>query len=110
MQLPKRSRLTTAILGLSLGIVATASQAQDAARPELNGIWTNMSLTNQTRPSGVEDLVVTAAVAQQIAEGNTYRSHRPGAISTPMLRLMKTPVPHPPAVSTLVCADIILSG
>ena len=41
--------------------------AQNAARPDLEGIWTNASLTNLSRPRGVESLVVTPEEARAIA-------------------------------------------
>ena len=78
MLMPKRTKLAAALLGLSLGLIATGGQAQDATRPELSGVWTNMSLTNLTRPSGVEDLVVPANVAQQIADGTPIAGIAPG--------------------------------
>jgi hypothetical protein len=42
-------------------------QAQDGARPDLQGVWTNASLTKLTRPGGVEALVVTPEEARVIA-------------------------------------------
>ncbi|MDP5003957.1 MAG: hypothetical protein NWQ51_08700, partial [OM182 bacterium] len=47
---------------------AGAAFAEDM-RPDLNGTFTNMSLTGLTRPEGAEPLVVNADLAQQIADG-----------------------------------------
>ena len=48
-------------------LVSMPALAQDAERPDLQGIWTNASLTKLTRPSGVDSLIVTAEQAQIIA-------------------------------------------
>ena len=58
--------VSSALLGLSLSILSTFSMAQDSARPDLSGIWTNASRTGLTRPRGVEARVVSAAQAQQM--------------------------------------------
>ena len=42
-------------------------QAQDSARPDLQGVWTNASLTKLTRPDDAETLVVTPEEARVIA-------------------------------------------
>ena len=54
---------------LLLCAVATCSgaQAQNGTRPDLEGVWSNASLTNLTRRAGIEKLVVTAEEAQAIA-------------------------------------------
>ena len=54
--------LVTAVL--AAGMIGTV-QADE--RPDLEGLWTNSSLTGLTRPSGVDQLVVTAEEALQIA-------------------------------------------
>ena len=59
------------LAGLSLAITSTPSVAQSTERPDLNGLWTNASLTNLQRPQGVDKLVVTAEEAAQIV-ANTY--------------------------------------
>lgn len=46
---------------------ATAAFAQSPQRPDLEGIWTNASLTNLSRPQGVETLIVTPEEAAAIA-------------------------------------------
>jgi len=68
----------SALLGLSLSLISSYGLAQDAARPELSGIWTNQSLTGMTRPNGVEDLVVSQEVAAQIAAGTPIAGIAPG--------------------------------
>ncbi|MBT5719207.1 MAG: hypothetical protein HOI69_06635, partial [Gammaproteobacteria bacterium] len=50
-------------------LTCSFAQAQDSARPDLGGVWTNASLTNLTRRAGVDTLVVTEERAQVIAAG-----------------------------------------
>lgn len=78
MRHTKQSTLTAAIASFSLALCAVSSQAQDAARPELGGVWTNASLTGLTRPNGVESLVVSEEVATQIAAGTPIAGIAPG--------------------------------
>lgn len=63
----KPLKLTSTLMGLTLSVLSTAVLAQDAARPDLTGTWTNASLTGLTRPRGVDKLVVTPEEAAQIA-------------------------------------------
>ncbi|MFN3163572.1 MAG: hypothetical protein ACE37N_08855 [Pseudohongiellaceae bacterium] len=56
----------TALLSGSL-LYTSGVLAQDGNRPDLEGTWTNASLTNLNRPEGVDTLVVDAARAQEIA-------------------------------------------
>ncbi|MEX0964245.1 MAG: hypothetical protein WDZ52_09435 [Pseudohongiellaceae bacterium] len=58
-------RLSVAVTCASL-LTATA-QAQQSTRPDLEGIWTNASLTKLSRPSGVETLIVSPEEARVIA-------------------------------------------
>ena len=62
-------RITTRMRALLLcaSLLALPAEAQDRARPNLEGIWTNASLTKLSRPSGVETLVVTPEEARVIA-------------------------------------------
>lgn len=46
---------------------AFSTFAQNSVRPDLEGIWTNASLTKLSRPQGVDSLVVTADEALVIA-------------------------------------------
>jgi hypothetical protein len=60
---------TTRIGGLLLCATLPCSivLAQSATRPDLEGVWSNASLTSLTRRGGVESLVVTAEEASVIA-------------------------------------------
>lgn len=51
----------------SLAIVSSVSWAQSNQIPDLEGIWTNKSLTNLQRPEGVDSLVVSPEQAVIIA-------------------------------------------
>ncbi len=88
-------RLTQTLLVTALTLVATS--AAFAQRPDLNGTFTNMSLTGLTRPEGVEPLVVNADLAQQIADGTPIAGIAPGDFdeSAPA----ETPNGAPPAGS-----------
>lgn len=57
------------ICGLMFTLAACATVGADnqAQRPELTGIWTNASLTNLTRPRGVDKLVLSPEEAQVMA-------------------------------------------
>ncbi len=48
-------------------LACSGALAQDIIRPDLEGVWSNGSLTNLTRPRGLESLVVTAEEARVIA-------------------------------------------
>ncbi len=88
-------RLTHSLLSAALSLVAT--NAAFAQRPDLNGTFTNMSLTGLTRPEGVDPLVVNADLAQQIADGTPIAGIAPGDFdeSAPA----ETPDGAPPAGS-----------
>ena len=88
-------RLTHSLLAAALSLVAT--NAAFAQRPDLNGTFTNMSLTGLTRPEGVDPLVVNADLAQQIADGTPIAGIAPGDFdeSAPA----ETPDGAPPAGS-----------
>ena len=64
------------MLAATLTLVATGTAF--AQRPDLNGTFTNMSLTGLSRPEGVEPLVVSADLAQQIADGTPIAGIAPG--------------------------------
>ena len=70
-----RSALATALVFCAAGSVS----AQET-RTDLNGTFTNMSLTGLTRPEGVEPLVVDAQLAQEIAAGTSIAGLPPGAL------------------------------
>lgn len=58
-------RMSALLVGASLS--GLSAQAQDSERPDLEGIWTNASLTNLTRPRDVDSLIVSAEEARVIA-------------------------------------------
>jgi len=59
--------LDRTLLTLILAVLALPLQAQMSDRPDLEGTWTNASLTNLQRPAGVETLVVSPEEARVIA-------------------------------------------
>ena len=48
-------------------ILCSSALAQNTARPDLEGTWSNASLTNLTRRAGLDTLVVTPEEARVIA-------------------------------------------
>ena len=52
---------------LCTALAFSNAQAQNTARPDLEGVWSNASLTNLTRRSGVESLIVSAEEARVMA-------------------------------------------
>ena len=50
--------------------ISACNDMQKNTRPELTGIWTNISLTPLTRPQGIDHLVLTDEEARHIAEGS----------------------------------------
>lgn len=58
--------LSAVIAGISLSLHAPASIAQSDEIPQLGGIWTNASRTGLTRPRGIDTLVVSGEVAEEI--------------------------------------------
>ena len=52
---------------LCTAMSCSAAQAQNTARPDLGGVWSNASLTNLTRRAGAETLVVSAEEAAVMA-------------------------------------------
>ena len=61
---------TAQIGSLLLGttVACSGALAQNSARPDLEGVWSNASLTNLSRPRELETLVVTAEQARVIAD------------------------------------------
>ena len=70
--------VNTLLLGLSISLASGFIAAQDEARPDLSGTWTNASLTGLSRPNGVEPLVVSEEVAAKIAAGTPIAGLAPG--------------------------------
>ena len=64
--LPKHPARIGSLL-LCTALACSGALAQNTARPDLGGVWTNASLTNLTRRSGGESLVVSAEVALVMA-------------------------------------------
>ena len=62
-------KTTAPALLLILGgaMLSAPALSQNSERPDLEGIWTNASLTNLNRPQGVDSLVVSAEEARTIA-------------------------------------------
>ena len=63
--LKNSTRIASLLLCTVLG--CSGVQAQNTARPDLEGVWSNASLTNLTRRSGVESLVVSPEEAVVMA-------------------------------------------
>lgn len=74
---------TIVIAGVSALALGTAAHAAQAAkpyapprtsdgRPDLNGVWTNASVTQLTRPASVKSLVVDKAEADRLAKENPF--------------------------------------
>jgi hypothetical protein len=59
----RRNFITAICLGVSSTVIPLTCIAADSERPDLNGTWTNQSITRLTRPDGTP-LVVTAEQAQ----------------------------------------------
>ena len=66
--LPKHPTRIGSLL-LCTALACSGALAQNTARPDLEGVWTNSSLTNLTRPRDLDTLVVTPDEAQVIAAG-----------------------------------------
>lgn len=66
--LPFASKITHAgLLFVSMSILGIPALAQDSSRPNLEGTWTNASLTSLNRPDGVSTLIVAPEEARVIA-------------------------------------------
>lgn len=91
-----RLRPSLLISAVGLSLATSFSAAQDNHRPDLEGIWTNASLTTLTRPDGVASLVVSAEEAAQLAAGASIAGLPAGAVDAPEAR---TPGAAPPSGS-----------
>ncbi|MGQ9426391.1 hypothetical protein ACXYTJ_09820 [Gilvimarinus sp. F26214L] len=56
-------------LGITTLAVAFTIPAFAAERPDLTGIWTNISMTELSRPKGIDKLVLTPQEADNVAKG-----------------------------------------
>ena len=94
------TRLAFAIAGVSVALVAVAAQAPAPkparagltvwsaprtldGRPDLQGNWTNETLTPLERPTGVTSLVMSEAEAARLEKGTAERRDRLGQPSDP---------------------------
>ena len=75
----KRNFITVICLGISLTVIPLTCIAADSERPELNGTWTNQSITRLNRPDD-SPLVVTAEQAQLTAAAAPIHGRPPGWI------------------------------
>ena len=75
----KRNFITVISLGISLAVIPLTCIAADSERPELNGTWTNQSITRLNRPDD-SPLVVTAEQAQLTAAAAPIHGRPPGWI------------------------------
>jgi hypothetical protein len=96
MSRTKKLVARSALLGFAISLASSMSLAQGAGIPDLGGIWTNASLTNLSRPRGVEKLVVTQAEAQEIASNTSIAGLPAGEFDGPEA---STPGTAPPASS-----------
>lgn len=88
--------LKSVTVGLSLAIASSMSLAQSNERPDLEGLWTNASLTNLQRPQNVDKLVVTPEEAAQIVANTSVAGLPINEVDAPEAR---TPGQAPPAGS-----------
>jgi len=95
----KRNFVTVIWLGISVTVIPLTCIAADSEQPELNGTWTNQSITRLNRSEDVP-LLVTIEQAQRRAAVATFmnahqnpaagaRAHRIGASLA-----FKTPTSH----------------
>ncbi|HVY89639.1 MAG TPA: hypothetical protein VG942_12270 [Hyphomonadaceae bacterium] len=70
MRLLKISITALALAALASPALAQVPKTPDG-HPDLNGVWTNASLTPLSRAQGVKSLVVSEAEAQKIANGTS---------------------------------------
>lgn len=68
--------LKIVFFGLLMATGSTA-WATEGERPDLNGIWTNASLTDLTRPKGVDRLVLSPDEAAHVAAGTSIAGLSP---------------------------------
>ena len=66
MSYSKPLTISVVLMGLSFSFLSNIGFTQSTERPDLEGIWTNASRTTLTRPRGIEGLVASPQVAEQI--------------------------------------------
>ncbi len=64
---PKNIKSSAVVVAVFACVASSLALSQSSARPNLEGTWTNKSLTNLQRPEGVDSLVVDAEQARIIA-------------------------------------------
>ena len=74
----RRLQLLAAGAALALATAASAAPAWSPPRladghPDLNGVWSNASITQLTRPPGVTKLAVSEAEARALAKNNPFQ-------------------------------------
>ncbi len=62
------NKLAAVPISLALAVSGGSALAQEGARPDLEGVWTNASRTPLSRPQGIDRLVVGAGEAARIVE------------------------------------------
>ena len=67
MSILQKQTARTLYIALGCSVISLSAIAQDSQRPNLEGIWTNASLTGLNRPQGVESLTVPEDEARRIA-------------------------------------------
>ncbi len=66
------------VAGMATGVLACApAVSQESERTDLNGTWTNESLTNLNRPPGVNKLVLTEEEAREVISGVSIAGFAP---------------------------------
>ncbi len=66
MSYSKPLTISALLMGISFPFLSNIGFAQSTERPDLEGVWTNASRTPLTRPRGIEGLVASPQVAEQI--------------------------------------------
>ncbi len=66
--MPQINKLAAVPFSLALAVSGGSALAQEGARPDLEGVWTNASRTPLSRPQGIDRLVVGAEEAARIVE------------------------------------------
>lgn len=93
---PRRLNLSAGIIGLSFAVASPWATSQPDERPDLEGLWTNASLTSLNRPQGVDRLVVTPEEAQLIVANTSVAGLPINEVDAPEA---VTPGEAPPAGS-----------
>ena len=78
MRLLKPAFVALAITAMAAPAIAQVPRTSDG-KPDLNGIWTNASLTPLSRARGIDKLVVDEAQARKIADGTSIAGVAPEA-------------------------------